>query len=157
MEACISTIIILLVYRWLSNRSRNSPSARRSPYYASIRSMVAESCSAMERFHALLNLVGADSTIQNTAEWQKQMHAQAAEITRMPQRVALMHPPPDCMTAHSHMSGMAMHYARWASMYADAFDREDQALADSAPDEKSLGDAAAERTSAELQRLNDSN
>ena len=157
MEACISTIIILLVYKWLSNRSRNSPAARRGPYYASINSMVTECSSAMERFQSLLNLVGADSSIQNTPEWQKQMHAQAAEIIRMPRRVALMQPPPDCMAVHSHMSGMAMHYARWASMYADAFDKEDQALADSAPDVKALGDAAAERTTAELQRINAGN
>lgn len=156
MEACISTIIILLVYKFLSNRSKNSPRARRSPYYASISSMVAESTGAIERFQSLLNLVGADSSIQNTAEWQKQIKAQGAEITLLPQRVALMHPPPDCMTAHSHMSGMAMHYARWASIYLEAFEKEDQALADSALDEKALGDSAAQRASAELQRINQS-
>lgn len=154
MEACISTIIILLVYKWLSNRSRNSPAARRSPYYASITSMVADCSSAIERFQSLLNLVGADSSIQNTPEWQKQIKTQGAEIARMPQRVALMQPPPDCMTVHSHLSGMAMHYARWAGMFLEAFDKEDQTLADTAEDEKVRGDAASERATAELQRLN---
>lgn len=154
MEACISTIIILLVYKWLSNRSRNSPAARRSPYYASITSMVADCSSAIERFQSLLNLVGADSSIQNTPEWQKQIKTQGAEIARMPQRVALMPPPPDCITVHSHLSGMAMHYARWAGMFLEAFDKEDQTLADTAEDEKVRGDAASERATAELQRIN---
>ena len=154
MEACISTIIILAVYKWLSNRSRNSPAARRSPYYASITSMVADCSSAIERFQSLLNLVGADSSIQNTPEWQKQIKTQGAEIARMPQRVALMQPPPDCMTVHSHLSGMAMHYARWAGMFLEAFDKEDQTLADTAEDEKVRGDAASERATAELQRIN---
>lgn len=154
MEACISTIIILLVYKWFSNRSRNSPAARRSPYYASITSMVADCSSAIERFQSLLNLVGADSSIQNTPEWQKQIKTQGAEIARMPQRVALMQPPPDCMTVHSHLSGMAMHYARWAGMFLEAFDKEHQTLADTAEDEKVRGDAASERATAELQRIN---